>query len=184
MLPLNQIFLSQNLKGNQWGTQSNEWSAPGERGTATTNRYVSELSIALDTSQQLRNKPENKGRLHYQSDLLQHFHLSPSFRLAEFGPSTCAVTKALIRAYPEEVRWEIAPSNFHIRAHTGETIVAVWKLLTCRLLLSLWHKLLLTHQTWVWSRQNYFHHPSLERRQNLNWFIYVLLAKLAMVLHF
>lgn len=124
MLPLNQIFLSQNLKGNQWGTQSNEWSAPGERGTATTNRYVSELSIALDTSQQLRNKPENKGRLHYQSDLLQHFHLSPSFRLAEFGPSTCAVTKALIRAYPEEVRWEIAPSNFHFGFFSGETFDA------------------------------------------------------------
>ena len=64
---------------------------------------MTELSIALDTSQQLGNKPENKGRLHYQSDLLQHFHLSSSIQLAEFGPSTCAVTKALIRAYPEEV---------------------------------------------------------------------------------
>ena len=85
---------------------------------------MSELSIALDTSQQLGNKPENKGRLHYQSDLLQHFHLSSSIQLAEFGPSTCAVTKALIRAYPEEVKGEIAPSNFHIGFFSGETFVA------------------------------------------------------------
>ena len=52
-----------------------------------------------------------------------------------------------------------------------KTFVAVWEPLTYRLLLSLWHKLLPAHQTWVWSKQNYFHQPFLERHLNFKRFI-------------